>query len=145
MTANPRTFGYVLSAPRRPKLEMQLEIMRSHDLDLGQYGPVYVDKVKSIKRGPTPKDGKLSERDEMVKRLEPGDKVIVAAPECLGVSRDDAEKFVGALLAKNVTLQVSGRVWSVRTGEDAVSLLDTLKKWQHAAYVRKYRSKQPST
>jgi hypothetical protein len=141
LTEKPRTWGYVLEAPRRPPLKKQLDALRSMGIDVRDFGPVWRDQVDKVKRGRGAKNMVLEGRGGLLNAVQAGDSVIVADPYCVGLSPDDAKAFISALSEAGVTLTVSGRVFRVQPGESADDLLAEIERRKNAAHVANYRAK----
>lgn len=141
---NPKTWGYALKAPRRPSLKKQLEILAYLGLDTSDTGPIWRDELDSIKRGPRPEDRELAMRSDLLEMVAPGDRVIVASPDCLGVSAKDAEMFIRALQAKGVALMVWEHCWRVQPDDDPASLIDEVDRRHNRVYRRAWRAKRKS-
>jgi hypothetical protein len=135
-----KTWGYALQAPRRPPLKKQLEAFRSLDIDVEEFGPIWIDEVALGKRGRNAGPSQLKERNHLLDAIQPGDKVVVTDPYCLGVSRDDAAWFINALAKRGAVLIVSGHVYRINPGDDPEELITEVSKRQNAAHVAVHRA-----
>lgn len=142
MAKNLKTWGYVLEGPRRPERSKQIEIIQAHGIDVGDYGPLWSDKIERGRRGPGSGQKQLSGRNDLLKALLPGDRVIVADVYCLGISPDDVKWFIGELTEREASLLVSGASHSIEPGGDASELLTEVARRQSAANVALHRARR---
>jgi hypothetical protein len=138
-----KTWGYVLAAPNRPLLKKQIEALKALGVDVSPFGFCWQDKVSAVKRGPGPKDTELQGRNDLLNAVASGDRVIVADPYCVGLTREDAAKFIAALAVRGVSLLVSGETFDVPAGGDPLPLLAAVERAQNTTYVRRYRETKP--
>lgn len=136
-------WGYVLQAPRRPPVKKQLEALVSNGIDTGSFGPVWSDKIDRPKRGngAKPEHQLLQGRSDLLKAVRPGDRVVVADPYCVGLTPDDAARFIAALSGIGASLTVSGPVFHIRPGDSAAEILAEIARRQNASYVAAYRAR----
>jgi DNA invertase Pin-like site-specific DNA recombinase len=142
---NSKTWGYILQGPGRPALAKQREILRALGVDVDmEYGPVWHDKLDRVVGGKSAGERQLDERNGLLKAVQEGDRVVVAAPYCLGISERDAKVFIEALAKRGVTLVVSNDAWMVSPGSDASTLLAALVRQQNTTNVAAYRRRKSS-
>lgn len=139
------TWGYMLKGPGRPPIPKQRDILRALGVDVdAEHGPVMQDEVERCKPGPGGAREQLESRGDLLKIVRQDDRVVVAAPYCLGVSRDDAAWFLGALAQAGAVLIVSNDAWLVAPGAKADRLLDEVARQQNATNVAEHRRRRSS-
>jgi hypothetical protein len=121
-----------------------METLAYLGLDTSEAGPVWRDELDAIKRGPRPEGRELAMRADLLEMVAPGDRVVVASPDCLGVSAKDAEAFIRALQAKGVALMVWEHCWRVQPDEDPAALIDEVERRHNRVYRRAWRAKRKS-
>jgi hypothetical protein len=142
MTENPRLWGYALNAPRRPPIKKQLEILGAFGLDTAEDGPIWRDEIPKIKPGPRTEETELTMRADLLDMVKKGDRVIVAKPECLGVSAKDACGFIAGLKMRGVTLMVCDNFWRIPPDGDAKELIAEVERRHNRVYRRHSRAKK---
>lgn len=141
-----KIWGYILQGPGRPSIVKQREILSALGVPVdAKFPPVWRDKIDNGIGGIKPGQRQLAERNGLLLAVDAGDKVAVATPFCLGLSRKDAEWFLGELAARSVTLVVANDAWLVRPGEAAERLLEEVARQQNTANVTAYRKRKTST
>lgn len=131
-------WGYILETEGRPDLARQRECIELHGVDLGEAGPWWHDTFKGRTTRPR---GVLERREDLLNALSPGDTVVVAAPECLGLSEADAGWFLAELAAKGVRAIINGGSIVVQPGDDTTELTDAVRRNQTALHMRRHRSR----
>ncbi len=136
--------GYILQGPGRPPLEKQREILRVLGVALDvEYPLVWLDKLEHVAPGgKKPGERQLIERNGLLLAVQPRDKVAVAMPFCLGLSKKDAAWFLGELAIRGVSLVVANDAWEISPGGDAAMLLDAVATAQNTANVTAYRKRK---
>jgi len=93
------TWGYILSAQGRPSAKRQRQEISLH----GVIEQVWCDQFE----GQTTRPRKhLIQREQLLVAVNQGDKVVVTAPECLGLSERDVNWFLTELATRGVLLLV---------------------------------------
>ena len=93
------TWGYILSAQGRPSAKRQRQEISLH----GVIEQVRCDQFE----GQTTRPRKhLIQREQLLLAVNQGDKVVVTAPECLGLSERDVNWFLTELATRGVLLLV---------------------------------------
>jgi len=93
------TWGYILSAQGRPSAKRQRQEISLH----GVIEQVRCDQFE----GQTTRPRKhLIQREQLLLAVNQGDKVVVTAPECLGLSERDVNWFLTELAIRGVLLLV---------------------------------------
>jgi hypothetical protein len=138
-----KVWGYILQGPGRPSLEKQREILRVLGVSVnGRYSPVWIDKIERGAAGKKPGERQLDERNRLLLAVHPGDKVAVAMPYCLGLSRKDAEWFLGELTARGTALVVANDAWEIPPGGQAERVLEEVARAQNTTNVAAYRRRK---
>lgn len=141
-----KIWGYILQGPGRPSLAKQREILAALGVPLDmKFPPVWRDKIDAGISGINAGQRQLEERNGLLLAVDAGDKVAVAMPFCLGLSRKDAEWFLGELTARSVSLVVANDAWLVRPGANAETVLAEVARAQNTAHVTAYRKRKISS
>lgn len=118
------TWGYILSAQGRPPAKRQRQDISLH----GVVEQVWCDQFE----GRTTRPRKhLIQREQLLLALGPGDKVVVAAPECLGLSKSDANWFLTELASREVLLLVIAGTIVVDPGGSTRDLAAAVGRFQN--------------
>jgi hypothetical protein len=137
-------WGYILQGPGRPSLAKQREVLRVLGVDLDmEYPPVWLDKLERVERGGAKAgERQLDERNGLLLAVHPGDKVAVAMPFCMGLSKKDAEWFLAELAARGVSLVVANDAWEIAPGNKAERVLEEIARAQNTTNVAAYRKRR---
>lgn len=136
----------MLVGPGRPPIEKQREILRILGVPFDKrYPPVWLDKIERGQPGRRGGAIQLDERSALLTAVQKGDRVVIASPFCLGLSRRDAREFMTALGAKGASLVVSNDAWEIPPGGDVERLIEELARAQNTANVAAHRKRKRST
>ena len=117
------TWGYILLMPGRPKVAEQKRVLSALGVDVREKGTAWTDRITKAKRHRSAGRTQLEERNALLVAAQPGDRVVVCDPTCLGVSAQDAAWFIEQLAERGVALTVNGNLRQVGPGEDASELI----------------------
>jgi hypothetical protein len=131
--SSTKTWGYVLLAPGRPTQADQHRVLAALGADPGEFGTVWVDEIERGKRGRNAGQTQLAERNDLLRAVKRGDRVVVADPYCLGLSAADAEWFLGELAGLGVTVTVNGSLYQIAPGDDVAALVEEVGRAQNRA------------
>ena len=138
-----QTWGYMLEGPGRPTLAAQRKVLQVLGVNTADaYGPYWVDVITRGQPGRRAGQFQLAGRNDLLKAVQNGDKLVVAAPYCLGISQADAAWFIGSLAALGVSLIVSNDAWCVPPGGDAKLLLEEVGRRRNTVAVASYRKRK---
>jgi hypothetical protein len=100
----PELWGYIREWKTGPARLDQMEALKTMGLtDFGDYGPVYQDKQpKPNAVGPD----RFPARDSLLKAVQSGDDIVIAAPCVIGATAADIVLFMQKMSAKGVRLYV---------------------------------------
>lgn len=129
----PTTWGYILDAPGRPALADQREALRILGADVSEFGTVWTDRIA---KGSTRPRGQLVEREALLKAVQPGDTLVIAAAFCLGLSAKDADWFLSELGARGVAVIVNGDITRIEPGADVSGVVARVASAQNVHHVR---------
>ncbi|WP_323781560.1 hypothetical protein [Leisingera sp.] len=134
----PVTVGYILEAPGRPSIEQQKLSLGLHGVTFDERGRYFWDVVKKKTTRP---QSVLLKRRTLISFLHPGDTLVVAGVECLGLSEADVEWFLGEVSGRGAQIIVNGGSVVVQPETDTTEIVDRVKRFQKALHMRNYRSK----
>jgi DNA invertase Pin-like site-specific DNA recombinase len=117
------TWGYILEMPGRMKRADQRKVLAALGVDMSASGSWWADKLDKAKRHRTAGQTQLDARNDLIRAAQHGDTVIVAEPQCLGVSAQDAAWFLEQMAEAGVTVVVNGDLVRVEPGNDASDLI----------------------
>ena len=117
-----------------PMVGQSTECITLQSVDMSKYGAVWPDTFKDRTRAPRKH---LTARADLIHAVNPGGSVVVAAPEYLGLSKPDAQWFVGELAARGVRLIVNGGSVVIAPGEETTELAGTVARFQKAQHMRR--------
>jgi len=99
------TYGYILEMPGRPDLADQLFSMRVGGVkNAAAY--LHRDRLEVAKRHRNAGFEQLEARNTLRRRLEPGDRIVVADTLCLGVSDQDVIRFMEFVKDRGASVRV---------------------------------------
>lgn len=143
-----KTWGYILIGPGRPSQTKQRGMLAALGVTItGKFPPIWSDKIEGGREQLSGINGKglLKDRDKLAEEVAMrGDRVIVAAPWCLGISPRDAKGFIESVLAKGASLVV-GEEWHMKPGDDVEPLVEAVRRAQNTANVTAYRKRKTSS
>ena len=93
------TWGYILSAQSRPSVKRQRQ-------DISLHGVIEQVRCDQFEGQTTRPRKHLIQREQLLLSVNQGDKVVVTAPECLGLSERDVNWFLTELAIRGVLLLV---------------------------------------
>lgn len=134
MAAQSINWGYVLAAPGRPSERKQLAFLAGQGIRREQFGPVWSDHVK---KGSTRPRHQLTERADLLRAALPGDSVHVHDAFCLGVSKADAQWFMGEIFDSDLRLCISGKPVAER--DHTTDIAEEVGRLQNRQHVRASR------
>lgn len=138
--AAPTIWGYVLEARGRPSVERQRECMAFHGVRVdGLSPPVYHDAPPPR---PTRPRTQLADRAALLMAAHKGDVVVVAAPECLGVSEADVAWFLSELAARGASVIINGGSERIAPGDDVGGVAKAAGRAARARHMAVYRGKK---
>jgi hypothetical protein len=133
----------MLQGRGRPPLTKQRETLRAHGVDVDdEFGLHWLDVIERGRPGPNSGRSQLTARNDLLRAAQEGDRVVVAAPYCLGISPDDAAWFIEALTQAGVSLVISGEAKLVAPGDDTKEVLAEIARQQNTANVAAYRKRR---
>ncbi|SDF92322.1 hypothetical protein [Alloyangia pacifica] len=131
-------WGYILEAPGRPPLAKQREVMRALGVDMSEFGTCWHDKIT---KGSTRPRSQLTGRNDLLLAVMEGDKVVIAAPLCLGLSERDAAWLLAELAERKVEVTVNGDLDTIKPGDDHSDMLRRVASAHNVHHVRVAKAK----
>ncbi len=133
-------WGYILEGAGRPARKAQIETLVALGAEVDSPGTIWSDKLTG--RTTTRPRNKLVGRNDLIRAVMAGDTVVFHAPQCLGVSENDAAWLLGEMAARDVTVIVNGDLQKIAPGGDTSEVMAAMARWRLAKNMRTYRARK---
>ncbi len=140
MTRSPKIWGYMLLAPGRPSEAEQRAALVALGAEAGETATIWADRVRRGKRGRGGAWEQLEERKHLLTAAVAGDRVVIAAPYCMGMGGGDAAAFLAALAERGVSVTVNGDLRIIAPGDDVSELVEEVDRARTRAQTAKARA-----